>query len=268
MARQARLKSETGIYHVMLRGNERKAVFLEDEDKNKFINIVFQKMEATGSHLYSYCIMDNHVHMVIQELENGQQIATLMKRIGVSYAVYYNRKYKRVGHVFQDRFRSEVVEEDVYLLSVIRYIHQNPVKAGMAPGLNYFWSSYSWYIGRKKDLPLLPEMNNILDQLSVDRNMAVKSFIKFHEKEESKVIFDVDEVSDNEDDAEVILDKFLRSHNLEKKDLNASKNRALAVKLVRILVRKTELSGRQVADLAGVNREKVRKIILSLEPSL
>jgi putative transposase len=124
LARQARSKSESGIYHVMLRGNERKPVFLDEEDKNRLVEIMLQKKEAAGSHLYAYCIMDNHVHMVIRELENGQPLETLMKRIGVTYALYFNKKYKRVGHVFQDRFRSEVIEDESYLLSVIRYVHR------------------------------------------------------------------------------------------------------------------------------------------------
>jgi putative transposase len=85
--------------------------------------------------------------LVISELENGQPLETLMKRVGVTYALYFNKKYKRVGHVFQDRFRSEIIEDESYLLSVIRYVHKNPVQSEMVQGLNYSWSNYHWYIG-------------------------------------------------------------------------------------------------------------------------
>jgi REP element-mobilizing transposase RayT len=251
----------------MLRGNERKSVFLDEKDKDKFVEIIFQKKETAGSRLYSYCVMDNHVHMVIQEVENGQPLETIMKRIGVTYAVYFNKRYNRVGHVFQDRFRSEAIEDEAYLLSVIRYVHQNPVKAEMPQGLNYSWSSYSRYIGRKENLALLPEMADILDQISQDRKTAVKSFMKFHQEEENQVFLDVTEASEHGENVEIILEKFLLSHNVRKEDINRNENRAIAVKLVQTLASKSEISGRQIADLTGLNREKVRKIILSKEPS-
>jgi putative transposase len=191
LARQARSKSELGIYHVMLRGNERKSIFLDEEDKNRFVEIMLQKKEVAGSHLYAYCIMDNHVHMVIRELENGQPLETLMKRIGVTYALYFNKKYKRVGHVFQDRFRSEIIEDESYLLSVIRFVHKNPVQSEMVQGLNYSWSSYHWYIGFKKNLPLPAEMEDVLGQFSQDRRIAVKRFVEFHQEEETRAFLDV-----------------------------------------------------------------------------
>jgi putative transposase len=93
--------------------------------------------------------MDNHIHLLIKE---GQEpIGYTMKRIGVSYVVWYNRKYDRIGHLFQDRFKSEVVETDEYLLTVLRYNHQNPLKAGKVKSVvNYKWSSYTEYIGQSK----------------------------------------------------------------------------------------------------------------------
>jgi putative transposase len=268
LARQARSKSELGIYHVMLRGNERKSIFLDEEDKNRFVEIMLQKKEVAGSHLYAYCIMDNHVHMVIRELENGQPLETLMKRIGVTYALYFNKKYKRVGHVFQDRFRSEIIEDESYLLSVIRFVHKNPVQSEMVQGLNYSWSSYHWYIGFKKNLPLLAEMEDVLGKFSQDSRIAVKRFIQFHQEEETRAFLDVPEDSGNGKNAEDILESFLQRHNWTKEDLNRSKNRAIVAELIETLVYKSEISGREVAEITGINREKVRRILVSKEPSL
>jgi putative transposase len=101
LARQARSKSELGIYHVMLRGNERKPIFLDEEDKNRLVEIMLQMRDMAGSHLYAYCIMDNHVHMVIRELENGQTLETLMKRIGVTYALYSIKNICGLGVCFR-----------------------------------------------------------------------------------------------------------------------------------------------------------------------
>lgn len=265
MARQARIKSETGIYHVMLRGNERKPVFLDEEDKSKFLEVVLRKKEAAVSRLFAYCVMDNHVHLVIQELENGQPLDTLMKRIGVSYAIYFNKKYKREGHVFQDRFRSEAIEEESYLLSVIRYVHQNPVKAKIVDGLNYRWSSYNIYIGKKGNMSLLPEMEEVLSQFSVDKRSSVRNFIEYHQAEDNNAFIDVP--ASNVENAKDILDDFLQRQSLSLDDLNKRENIDKASEIIEKLVCETGMSGRQAAEMVGINREKVRRILVSKEPS-
>ncbi|SDD78590.1 hypothetical protein SPACI_042220 [Sporomusa acidovorans DSM 3132] len=114
----------------MIRGNERRDIFLDDEDKLTFIDFLYSKKSDEGCLLYAYCLMDNHVHLVIKE--GGSGIAKLMKRIGTSYVKYFNQKYQRVGHLFQDRYKSENIENNTYFLTVIRYVHQNPEKAGIA----------------------------------------------------------------------------------------------------------------------------------------
>lgn len=268
MARHARIKSTTGIYHVMLRGNEGKAVFKDEEDKNKFVEIMLKKREAADSRLYAYCVMDTHIHMVVHEVANGQTLDALMKRIGVSYAIYFNKKYKRVGHVFQDRFKSEAIENDLYLLSVIRYVHQNPVKAGITAVSQYYWSSYSGYIGRSDmNVPLLPEMESILAMFSSGRAAAIREFSKFHDAEEEQRFIDVEAISNTEGDAAIVMANFLAKHGLTTEALKQMGNREMAVALVEELIQRTPLSGRQVAELTGLNREMVRKILLSKEPS-
>jgi len=92
--------------------------------------------------------MSNHIHLVLKEGE--EDLGTVFKRIGASYVYWYNWKYNRSGHLFQDRFKSEPVEDDTYFLTVLRYIHQNPIKAGITGNIsNYPWSSYAEYIGRQ-----------------------------------------------------------------------------------------------------------------------
>ncbi len=129
MPRQQRNKSKSGYYHIMIRGNERKNIFLDEQDKSRFVEILNDKKKSVSFYLQAFCLMDNHVHLMISE--GVDDIARVMKRITVSYVYYFNKKYKRIGHLFQDRFRSEVVEDDNYVLSLARYIHQNPVKAGI-----------------------------------------------------------------------------------------------------------------------------------------
>ncbi len=129
MARLARKKASTGIYHVMLRGADRRILFSDDEDNQRFLDTVIKVKPISGFRLYAYCLMGNHVHLLMEE--GAEPIGQTFKRIGDAYVHYYNWKYELQGHLFQDRFRSECVETDAYFLDVLRYICQNPVKAGL-----------------------------------------------------------------------------------------------------------------------------------------
>lgn len=138
MSRKPRQISSTGIYHVMLRGNNCKPVFLDDMDYGKFLKDLRRVKEQSGFFLYAYCLMRNHVHLLIKE--GREPIALILKRIEISYAYYFNHKYHCIGHLFQDRFCSKTVESDAYLINLIRYISQNPVDAGMTDSPeNYIW---------------------------------------------------------------------------------------------------------------------------------
>ncbi|WP_404330329.1 transposase [Mesobacillus maritimus] len=108
MPREARQKSTSGVYHVMLRGANRQEIFHDDEDRMKFLNCLKKYKGIAKFNLYAWCLMDNHVHLLLKEGE--EELATTMKRIGVSYVSFYNWKYCTTGHLFQDRFKSECVE--------------------------------------------------------------------------------------------------------------------------------------------------------------
>lgn len=145
MPRTARKQSESGIYHVMLRGIDRQLIFEDTEDYYRFLDIVQECRELCNFELYAYCLMGNHVHLLLRIQDDG--LETIFKRIGARYVYYYNVKYQRIGHLFQDRFKSEPVEDDAYFLTVLRYIHQNPVKAKLCSRVEeYTFSSYADYL--------------------------------------------------------------------------------------------------------------------------
>ncbi|NTW71166.1 MAG: transposase [Eubacteriaceae bacterium] len=144
MPRQNRKKSLTGIHHVMLRGLDKRDIFIDNEDRRKFIDSIAKSKETGKFSLLGYCLMNNHVHILMKE---GEELGISIKRIAISYAQWHNGKYARVGHLFQNRFLSEPVENEEYLISVLRYIHQNPVNAYMVASCEeYEWSSYMAYI--------------------------------------------------------------------------------------------------------------------------
>jgi len=153
MARKSREKSATGIYHVMMRGTNKQNIFEETDDYMRFLSILrnmVNPVDDTGKHLsprcrfYAYCMMTNHVHLLIRE--SSEELASVIHRIATAYAHYYNNKYFRSGHLFQDRFKSEPVNDEGYFFTLLRYIHQNPMAAGLSKGIDdYEWSSWKEY---------------------------------------------------------------------------------------------------------------------------
>lgn len=141
MARCLRQRSSTGIYHVMLRGVNKQDIFDDSSDYSTFLNMAMRCREIDGTKLFAFCLMKNHVHLLIKEGSDG--LSSFMHRLAGRYAKWYNKKNGRVGYLFQDRFKSEAVEDDSYLITVIKYIHYNPVKAGICSSpMNYKFSSF------------------------------------------------------------------------------------------------------------------------------
>ncbi len=152
MSRKARLTSESGIYHVMMRGVNRQDIFECDKDYLKFLDLLhraaFPRDEQNHALppnivIFCYCLMPNHVHLLVRETP-ALGISDAIKSISVAYAYYFNQKYEHIGHLFQDRFRSEVVNDIAYFITLFRYIHQNPVAAKISESVDdYRWSSWA-----------------------------------------------------------------------------------------------------------------------------
>jgi putative transposase len=174
MPRQARQQSQSGIYHLILRGINKQVIFEDDEDRERFMWCLQYYKELSQYKMYGYCLMNNHIHLLIKE--GKEPIAKTMKRIGVSYVSWFNRKYGRCGHLFQDRFKSEAVESDEYFLMVLRYIHQNPIKTGEVKKIaTYHWSSYREYLGENR----LVDTDFAMGIFSPEPEIAIDSFRRF-----------------------------------------------------------------------------------------
>jgi len=174
MARQARQESGTGYYHVMSRGINREFLFSLDSNKQVFMQLVAEQQAANMFELAAWCIMGNHVHLLLKA--DREQISRAVKVINLKYAAHYNRCQKRIGPVFGDRFRSERVEDDTYLLGLIRYLHRNPVQAELVSDVAaYPWSSYGEYLAVPRFIS--PQQKDfVLSLFSNDR----KDFVAFH----------------------------------------------------------------------------------------
>ena len=144
MPRKSREKSGLCLYHIILRGVNQQIIFEDNDDYLQFISILKYYKRHCGFRLYAYCLMNNHVHLLLENTTVDLEI--IMKKIEVKFVRWYNRKYQRIGNLFQDRYKSEPINDMQYFKTVFRYIHQNPLHAGLEPTLgNYPWSSYRDY---------------------------------------------------------------------------------------------------------------------------
>ncbi|MBP3783146.1 MAG: transposase [Butyrivibrio sp.] len=150
MPRHARNKSASGYMHVIVRGIGKQLLFEDDYDYKYYLKKLETYCMDTEVSVCAYCLMDNHVHLLVKG--ESEAIVLLMKKIGVSYSWYYNKKYDRVGHLFQDRYKSEPIENEKYLLTAFRYILKNPEKAGICSAARYPWNSFWFY---DKPLPYM-----------------------------------------------------------------------------------------------------------------
>lgn len=142
MANGPRLLIKNACYHVYSRGNQKQQIFFDKEDYETYISILRRYKKKFRLALYGFCLMLTHVHLVCQP-EFPKQISTFMHALQLSYSIYFNKKYKKVGHLWQDRFKSKVVMRDRYLIDCVHYVEMNPVRAGMVESpADYPWSSY------------------------------------------------------------------------------------------------------------------------------
>jgi len=180
MPRRAREKSSSGIYHIIWKGANRQEIYHDDEDRKRFLEILMKNKIKQEIAVYAWCLMGNHVHLLLKE--GKEDISITMKRIGISYVSYYNLKYLTTGSLFQNRFISVTVETVLGIQKVVRYIHQNPVKAGMVVHpVDWQWSSCLGYYGKNLYPKNLLHCLDVLRLFSDDIKVARERFKDFNE---------------------------------------------------------------------------------------
>ncbi len=248
MPRLPRQKSESGIYHVMLRGINQQVIFEESEDYFKIIETIEKYKAVSGYKVFAYCLMSNHIHILLKV--EKEEINLIMKRIAGSYAYWYNWKYYRKGHLFQDRYKSEPVEDEKYFLTVLRYIHQNPAKANLVENIDeYKYSSYNEYIDEKSGLV---DVGYALEM------MGKEEFIEFNNEKNDDVCLEIEDISFrmSDKDASEIIKKISKCENTTEFQLIEQKQRDKYIKKLK----QKGLSIRQISRLTGVSFAIVRKI--------
>jgi putative transposase len=151
MPRQARLDAPGTLHHVMVRGIDGIAIFRDDKDREDLLSRIEQLADTSSTRVLAWVLMDNHIHLLLFSGPSG--IAAFMRRLLTGYAIWFNHRYQRSGHLFQNRYKSIVCDEDIYLLELVRYIHLNPKRAGVVRSVEeldrYRWSGHSVLVGKR-----------------------------------------------------------------------------------------------------------------------
>ncbi len=247
MPRKAREISSSGIYHVITRGLNKQLIFHETYDYQQFLIILSRTKEEYNFNLYAYCLMGNHVHLLIKD--NNNKISMIMHRICLTYSMWYNKKYNRNGYLFQNRFKSEPVENEQYLLTVFRYIHQNPLKAGMVSWLySYRWSSYCDYYNGHSDLVDLEMFqgffagkNELLDFLGASTREMCMEYYTRNNMSDDDVLTIIRTVSGLDD-----------PHDLKKMD-------DVSIREILSELYKAGVNANQIEKITGVSSRKTNK---------
>jgi len=256
MARKPRIEFEGALYHVITRGNQRRRVFKRPEDYSKYLDILAHYKKRYKYSLYGYVCMSNHVHLLIET--QAVPLSKILQGINQSYTVYFNRKYRTVGHLFQGRYKAILCDKDEYLLSLLKYLHHNPVRAGIVriPG-EYAWSSERSYLGKNPKDGI--DTDGVLSMFSSDRARARRLYRAFIgdglsiAKEEIYRTVDprilgherfVEEVMERTGRKDVIKKKRWREYSLE--EIAGAVERALGMSLKQLRTK-----GKQEGVMAG-----------------
>jgi len=179
MARKPRLHVPGGIYHVLIRGNGGDDIFFNKEDQTRFLLLLQEGTERFDYRLLTFCLMTNHIHLVIQV--SDIPLSKIVQNVSFRYTKFINKKKKRTGHLFQGRYKAILVDGDSYLLELVRYIHNNPVRAGLVNDpVDYPWSSHCAYLG-KNDIPFLTT-DLVLGQFGNKLSVSCKRYQNFVRK--------------------------------------------------------------------------------------
>ena len=253
MSKYIREFSNSKIYHIIIKGIDESTIFYDDEDRNVFLNKLRISKKKYKYKVLAYCLMSNHVHLVIS-IEN-ENLSKGIQSLIIRYASYFNKKYVRKGPFVQNRFNSKKVESQRYFLEVCRYVHRNPEKAGIEKTDNYRWSSYHEYIGKEKII----DRRFLMHYLGNDINNFTEYTTKKESKQEVNRLAEFEMIRKLSDDIviKIILEKF--KFNSVDEIINYFKNEKNHEK-IKVLKEIQGTNVTQVSRIIRVSRHLVKKM--------
>jgi len=260
MARKPRIHYTGAFYHVMLRGNGGKDIFHDEKDGQEFRALIADGLDRFGYNIHAYCFMPNHIHMVIEVAD--VPLSKIMQNLSFRYTVYMNKKLGVVGHLFQGRYKALLMDSDSYLLTVVRYIHNNPVEARLAKSpADWLWSSDRSY--RNKTAGSIVHTDKLLSMISSnidDRTKAYESYMA----SKSKAVWPPNGVRGEIIGDEKFIAKFVSSESNEQQYIKLSPKRLYELAKQELGISKAELlsraRGRELSHTRAVFARAVHEL--------
>lgn len=244
MSRIPKKYINTSFFHIMVQGINKEYIFNHEKDIEKYLKIAKQAKQEIELQIVSYCVMSNHIHLLIY-VENIEELTKFMHKTNLIFAKYYNKKYNRVGYVFRDRYKTQPIFSEKHLYCCIDYIHNNPVKAHICTSPSkYKYSSYNYNLFETDSL-----VNNNIRKYIEDR--------KFKGQENDNFVFMEDD-DNKEQICKKIIDEFLLRNNTEIS--NIRKDKSLLKVLLCDLRNEYKISYRMIEKELGIGRETLRKL--------
>ena len=246
MPRKARKISESNYHHVIVQGINKDYIFKRTEDIEKFKEIIIVKLKEVDIEILGYCIMNNHAHFLIFSKTN-EELSKFMQKVNTSYSKYYNKVMKRVGYVFRDRYYSQDILSHKQLYNCLKYIHNNPVKAGISRIENYKYSSYNEFLYKREIVT-----NKGIELLFGATKEYKEEFYRIHA---SKVYSDEQFYDLKEKDILEIIRDFEKEHEKTIKEIKD--NKKLLKEIIHIARKETDVTITELANLIGVSKSLV-----------
>lgn len=239
--------------HIMVQGLNKEYIFNEECEIKKYLNLLRKNVEKLSINIVSYCIMNNHAHILLYS-KKIEDVSKFMRKVNTSYAIYYNEKHNRCGYLFRNRYKSEEIFTQSHLISCINYIHNNPVKANMCilKG-DYKYSSYNDYINKTGFIN-----DKLIKECFEENGLIYKDILKKDYKC-YKFLEDYEEI--NKIDKLKIIESFIKENNISFSELQY--NKEYLNKIVEILYLDYNIMQKEIAELLKINISKVRRIIVN-----
>lgn len=254
MPRKPRLISSTGIYHITLRSVNQHIIFEEDADYQKFLYILSDCKIKYDIDIFAYCLMDNHIHLLLYSIPDT--LSSFFQSLGSRFVRWYNTKYSRSGHLFQERFHSSVIEDSKHYLATLVYIHNNPVKANICKyQSDYRWSSYNAFYGQKNSL-----INKSFSyKIAGSKNLLIKYF-STHYNDKSSEYFN----NDHKEVTHFLTDEQALHIFKTITNLSATSEVQSLPKKIRnayiLVLKQNNLTQKQIARLMDISTSTVKRI--------
>lgn len=241
----------TSFFHIMVQGIRKEYVFKEDTDIKTYLKLIYKYVQKYKVKIIAFCIMNNHAHLLIY-IEKINELSEFMRAVNTTYALYYNKKYKRTGYVFRNRYKAEPIFDEIHLINCINYIHYNPVNAKMCNSIkDYKYSSYREYKGNNGKIikfckNVFPQINKLfIDNIDIEYN-GYCNFIDY--------VRDIEFLNEND-----VIKNFVELKKINIEDIVRKKEylKEIAIKLSK----ECNLTHEEIANKFNVSRIKITRII-------